>query len=460
MMGMPPEENRDLVIADEKEESAPKMKFYLETYGCAMNFSDSELVTSILIEQGYIPAEGPYDADVILTNTCAIRENAEEKVRQRLTVFRKLKRQKPGLLIGVLGCMAERLKDKLVEEDDLADLVVGPDAYRNLPSIITEASSGQKAINVILSRDETYSDIKPVKLGGNGVTAFISIMRGCDNMCSFCVVPFTRGRERSRDPGTIITEAESLFERGYREVTLLGQNVNSYRWSTIGFSSLLEMVAKVSPLLRVRFSTSNPMDMTDDVLHTMAKYDNICKYIHLPVQSGSTRILQLMNRGYNRSTYLQRINTIKTILPGCTISTDIITGFCSETEEEHRETISIMREVGYDYAYMFKYSERPGTLAARKYRDDVPEDVKSRRLDEIIEVQQELSYKSNLNDMNKVFEVLVEGESKKSSQFLYGREDRYKVIVFPREDFKPGDCVNILVTKCTKGTLVGKAVIK
>lgn len=442
-----------------KTESAPYLKFFIETYGCQMNFSDSELVTSILLEQGHSPAANLVDADLILTNTCAIRENAEEKVRIRLQEFRKLKLKKPELIVGVLGCMAERLKEKLVEEEDCVDMVIGPDAYRSLPLCISEVRDGRKGVNVLLSREETYSDISPVRLGGNGVTALISIMRGCDNMCSFCVVPFTRGRERSRNPETIVREAQNIFEKGYREVTLLGQNVNSYRWNTTNFANLLEMVANVNPLLRVRFSTSNPQDLNDEVLCTIKRVDNICNSIHLPVQSGNDRVLQLMNRSYSREFYLQRISAIKAILPGCGLSTDIIAGFCSETEEDHRDTISLMKEAAFDFAYMFKYSERPGTLAARKYKDDVPEEVKSRRLNEIIQLQRQLSHENNINDLNTIQEVLVEGNSKKSSLFLYGRNSMNKVIVFPAANHNPGDYVKVLVTKCTTGTLIGEEII-
>jgi tRNA-2-methylthio-N6-dimethylallyladenosine synthase len=450
-------------------------KFFLETYGCQMNFSDSEIVTSILKKSGYSTSATPDDADIILMNTCAIRENAEQRVRQRLTEFKELKKQNPSLVIGMLGCMAERLKEKLVEEEKLVDMVVGPDAYRTIPSLITEADAGHKAINVLLSREETYADVSPVRLGGNGVTAYISITRGCDNMCSFCVVPFTRGRERSRNPETIVKEAQELFDNGYREVTLLGQNVDSYLWyggglkkdyaiadeeqkkNAINFAGLLEMVAKINPLLRVRFTTSNPQDMTDDVLRVVAKYNNICNSIHLAMQSGNSRVLKLMNRGYDREKYLERINAIRTILPGCGISTDIIAGFCSETEEEHKDTLSLMEIAGYDMAYMFSYSERPGTLAARKYKDDIPAEVKARRLHEIVAMQRKLAGESNQRDLNKTYEVLVEGVSKKSSEHLYGRSSHNKVIVFPKKHYKIGDYVNVHVTNCTSGTLIGES---
>ncbi len=451
-------------------------KFFLETYGCQMNFSDSEIVASILKKEGYDITPEASEADVILMNTCAIRDNVEQRTRQRLTEFRAFKKDNPSLVIGVLGCMAERLKTKLLEEEDLVDIVVGPDAYRSIPDLIEEVEGGQKAINVLLSREETYADINPVRLSENGVSAFISITRGCDNMCTFCVVPFTRGRERSRDPHTIVKEAQGLFDIGYREVTLLGQNVDSYLWyggglkkdfdkaaddqksSAVSFAKLLELVAKVSPLLRVRFSTSNPQDMTDEVLHTMAKYENICRYVHLPMQSGSTRVLKQMNRGYNREKYLERIKAIRTIIPGCGVSTDIISGFCTETEEEHKETLSLMDEVAFDYAYMFKYSERPGTLAAKKYPDDVPEDIKSRRLQEIVDLHRKHAGESNQRDVGQTYEVLVEGFSKKSTEFLFGRSSYNKSIVFPREHYKPGDYVNVKVHSCTSGTLLGQIV--
>ena len=446
-------------------------KLYLESYGCAMNFSDSEIIASILINKGFTTTPDFKNADVIFLNTCAIRENAEQKVRKRLTDFKKIKKDNPKLIVGVLGCMAERLKSKLLEEEKLVDIVVGPDAYRDLPNLIETVEGGQKAVNVLLSRDETYADISPVRLGSNGITAFISITRGCDNMCSFCVVPFTRGRERSRDPESIINEAINLFENGYKEVTLLGQNVDSYLWTGGGlkkdhptleelqnstnFAQLLEKVALVNPELRVRFSTSHPKDMADDVLYTIAKYENICNSIHLPVQSGNSRILEMMNRGYTREWYMNRIEAIRKIIPDCGISTDTITGFCSETEEEHQETLSLMEWVGYEFAYMFKYSERPKTMAERKYKDDVSEEVKSRRLSEIIELQHKLSNKSNLKDLNKVHRVLAESISKKSSEHLSGRNSQNKVVVFPKGNYKPGDYVNVLVTECTHATLIG-----
>ncbi len=450
-------------------------RFFLETYGCQMNFSDSEIVASILKSEGYAITNKEEEADVILMNTCAIRENVEQKTRQRLTEFRELKNEKPSVVIGVLGCMAERLKVKLLEEEDLVDMVVGPDAYRSIPGLIEEVEGGQKAINVLLSREETYADINPVRLSENGISAFISIMRGCDNMCAFCVVPFTRGRERSRDPESIMKEAKSLFDNGYREVTLLGQNVDSYLWyggglkkdfdkieeeqkkKAINFAGLLAVVAEVSPLLRVRFSTSNPQDMTDEVLKTMVKHENICRYIHLPMQSGSTTTLKRMNRGYDREKYIDRIRAIRTIIPGCGISTDIISGFCGETEEEHKETLSLMDEVSFDYAYMFKYSERPGTSAAKKFADDVPEEVKKRRLQEIIDLHRKHAHVSNVNDIGKIFEVLVEGNSKKSDKDVSGRNSQNKVLVFPKEHYKRGDYVKVKVHSCTSGTLLGQA---
>lgn len=449
-------------------------KLYIESYGCAMNFSDSEIVASVLIEEGFETTKVMEEADVIFVNTCAIRDNAEQRIRGRLNIFRKAKRNNRDMVIGVMGCMAERLKSKLLEEEKLVDIVVGPDSYRDLPNLVRVAETGQKAVNVLLSREETYADINPVRLGGNGVSAFISITRGCDNMCSFCVVPFTRGRERSRDPESIVAEAKELFEAGYREVTLLGQNVDSYLWGggglkkdiiargdltgTVSFAELLVKVAEVHPDLRVRFSTSHPKDMHDDVLFAMAKYENICSYIHLPVQSGSTRLLELMNRGYTREWYFQRMDRIKEIVPDCGLSTDIITGFCTETEEDQKDTLSLMEKVGFDFAYMFKYSERPGTAAAKKMTDDVPEEVKGQRLSEVIEVQAKCSLASNLKDVGKVHRVLIEGTSKKSDEKFQGRNPQNKVIVFPRENFEKGQYVDVLVTDCTPATLLGEAV--
>jgi tRNA-2-methylthio-N6-dimethylallyladenosine synthase len=439
-------------------------KFFLvESYGCAMNFADSEVVASILENNGYGATRDLEKADLILVNTCSVREKAEQTVRKRLTEFKKLKHAKPSLLVGILGCMAERLKSQLLEQEKLVDIVVGPDAYRTLPELIVEAGTGQKAVNVILSRDETYGDISPVRLDSNGISGFVSIMRGCNNMCSFCVVPFTRGRERSRDSFSIIAESRDLFERGYREITLLGQNVDSYYWNnpetnvSVTFAELLISVAQISPLLRVRFSTSHPKDITDEVLYAIAKYPNICKYIHLPVQSGSTRILQLMNRTYTREWYLAKVDRIREIVPECSISADIIAGFCTETEQDHQDTMSIMEAAQYDYSYMYFYSERPGTLAAKRYEDDIPEEIKKRRLQEIVDVQWTLSNESNKRDVGKTFEVLVEGNSKKSDQEWMGRNSQNKVIVFPKENhsIQKGDYVKVHITGYTKGTLLG-----
>ena len=438
-------------------------KFYIESYGCAMNFADSEVVASILQEKGMGITPQLEEADMIFINTCSIREKAEATVRRRLTEFRKMKKHNPGLLVGVLGCMAERLKSKFLEEEKLVDIVVGPDAYRSLPALIDEAESGQKGVNVLLSREETYSDISPIRLNSNGVTAFVSIMRGCNNMCSFCVVPFTRGRERSRDADSVIKECTDLFNDGYREVTLLGQNVDSYQWvnsadnSVVSFASLLEKVAQISPLLRVRFSTSHPKDITDEVLFTMKKYDNICKYIHLPVQSGSTRILQMMNRTYTREWYIAKVDRIREILPGCGLSTDSITGFCSETEEDHKETLSLYEYCEYDLAYMYFYSERPGTLAQRRFPDDVSLETKKRRLQEIVDLHRIHSLKSMERDLGKIFRILIEGNSKKSDQHWAGRTDHNKMTVFPKTgNFKKGDYVEVEVESCTAGTLIGK----
>ncbi len=438
-------------------------KFYIESYGCAMNFADSEVVASILQEKGVGITQQFEEADMIFINTCSIREKAEATVRRRLTEFRKMKKHNPGLLVGVLGCMAERLKSKFLEEEKLVDIVVGPDAYRSLPTLIDEAESGQKGVNVLLSREETYGDIAPIRLNSNGVTAFVSIMRGCNNMCSFCVVPFTRGRERSRDADSVIKECTDLFNEGYREVTLLGQNVDSYQWvnsadnSVVSFASLLEKVAQISPLLRVRFSTSHPKDITDEVLFTMKKYDNICKYIHLPVQSGSTRILQMMNRTYTREWYIAKVDRIREVLPGCGLSTDSITGFCSETEEDHKETLSLYEYCEYDLAYMYFYSERPGTLAQRRFPDDVPLETKKRRLQEIVDLHRIHSLKSMERDLGKTFKVLIEGDSKKSDQHWAGRTDHNKMTVFLKTgNYKKGDYVEVEVESCTAGTLIGK----
>jgi tRNA-2-methylthio-N6-dimethylallyladenosine synthase len=487
-----------------------KRRFYIESYGCQMNFSDSEIVASILNKEGFGATRNFEEADLIFLNTCSIREKAEQTVRKRLTEFKKLKRSRPSTLIGVLGCMAERLKSKFLEEEKLVDIVVGPDAYRTLPQLIGEAGGGQKAVNVLLSREETYADISPVRLNSNGITAFVSIMRGCNNMCSFCVVPFTRGRERSRDAQSILKECQELFDSGYKEVTLLGQNVDSYyyvptgpspttslkmeddakapsRWEedkdpdnteipdrksffglssptggqgAVTFAALLEMVALISPDLRVRFSTSHPKDLTDEVLHTMAKYENICKYIHLPLQSGSTRILQLMNRSYTREWYMAKVARIREIMPDCGISSDVISGFCTETEEDHKDTLSLMEYAKYDMSYMFFYSERPGTLAERRYEDDVPLEVKKRRLQEIVDLQGKLSHQSNKQDLGKTFKVLIESSSKRTDKDWMGRNSQNKVIVFPKgnKEHQPGDYVWVKVTDCTQATLLGELI--
>lgn len=480
-------------------------KYYIETYGCQMNVADSEVVASVLADAGYAASASIDEADIILVNTCSIRENAEQRVWGRLDLFRSQKKKRPQVIVGVLGCMAERLKEKLLESDKMVDMVVGPDAYRDLPMLVETAASGHSAVNVLLSREETYADISPVRLESNGVSAFISIMRGCNNMCAYCVVPYVRGAERSRDPETIVREVREVFEQGYREVTLLGQNVNSYSWNgqvpvdeplsaaqaqgsartesrqlpvyinnnqaitpnfpllearqrPINFATLIEMVASIDPLLRVRYSTSHPKDLSDDVLEVMAKHDNICKHIHLPVQSGSSSVLQRMNRKYSRDWYLDRIAAINRILPGCAISTDIIAGFCGETEEEHNETLSLMREVGFDFAYMFKYSERPGTKASRHMKDDVPDEVKTRRLNEIIALQNELSALSKKADVGRTFEVLVEGQAKRPSGSMMGRTSGNKVVVFEATDVRPGDYVKVKITRATSATLIGNLI--
>ena len=441
-------------------------KFYIESYGCAMNFADSEIVASLLYSEGFGATKNIEEADLILLNTCSIREKAELTVRKRLTEFKKLKLARRSLLVGMLGCMAERLKSQLLEEEKLVDLVVGPDAYRALPELIREAEGGQKGVNVLLSRDETYADISPVRLNSNGITAFVSIMRGCNNMCSFCVVPFTRGRERSRDANSILSECNDLFITGYREVTLLGQNVDSYYWvdeqneTTITFARLLEMVALINPLLRVRFSTSHPKDITDEVLFTMARYNNICKYIHLPVQSGSTRVLQLMNRTYTREWYMAKVDRIKQLIPECGITSDVISGFCTEADEDHQDTLTLMEYCKFDMSYMYFYSERPGTLAARRFKDDVPLDVKKKRLDEIVKLQNRMSQESYLKDIGKTFEVLIEGNSRKSDSDWSGRTSQSKVLVFPKNnsDLKKGDYALVKVTRSTGGTLIGEIV--
>jgi tRNA-2-methylthio-N6-dimethylallyladenosine synthase len=502
-------------------------KYFIETYGCQMNVADSEVVASVLSDAGYTPASGIADADIILVNTCSIRENAEQRVWGRLDLFRAQKKKRPQVIVGVLGCMAERLKEKLLESDKMVDMVVGPDAYRDLPMLVETAATGHSAVNVLLSREETYADISPVRLESNGVSAFISIMRGCNNMCAYCVVPYVRGAERSRDPETIVREAKEAFDMGYREVTLLGQNVNSYSWNgsevsftlasssqesgthinngdpafpavtnnrplsdqltgsshhlitnkassdsvikntvpqaqshNVGFAELLEMVATIDPRLRVRYSTSHPKDLSDDVLEVMAKHENICRHIHLPVQSGSTSVLGRMNRKYTREWYLGRIDAINRILTGCAISTDIIAGFCGETEEEHQGTLSLMREVGFDFAYMFKYSERPGTKASRHMKDDVPDEVKTRRLNEIIALQNELSAASKKADVGRTFEVLVEGPAKKPAGAMMGRTSGNKVVVFQASEVQPGDYVQVKIVRATSATLIGNLILR
>jgi tRNA-2-methylthio-N6-dimethylallyladenosine synthase len=483
------EENQEAceTVKISKEENTGKQrKLYIESYGCQMNFSDSEIVTAIMQENGFDTTSDPANADLIFLNTCAIRDNAEQKIRHRLQYLNSLKKKRPEMLIGVLGCMAERLKTKLLEEEKMVDIVAGPDAYRDLPKLIEEADEGSKAINVFLSREETYADISPVRLNSNGVTAFVSIMRGCDNMCSFCVVPFTRGRERSRNPYSIVEECKKLLENGYKEVTLLGQNVDSYFWTnredlislrtyhkavergenlegleTVNFAQLLEKVAQISPDLRVRFSTSHPKDITDEVLYTMAKYENICKYIHLPVQSGNTRVLEMMNRTYTREWYLDRVAAIRRILgEDCGISSDMIAGFCTETEEEHQDTLSLMKIVKYDFSYMFYYSERPGTPAEKKLKDDIDLETKKRRLNEIIALQNQLSLERNQRDVGKVHKVLVEGFSKRSQEYLQGRNTANKVVIFPKKHYQKGDYVEVLVQSCNSATLFGEPVEK
>ncbi len=435
-------------------------KLYIETYGCQMNVSDSEIVGSIMKDIGYEQGNKAENADVIFINTCSIRDNAEQRVKKRLREIRILKKKNPNLTVGILGCMAERLKEKLMEEQEFVDLIVGPDAYRDLPKLIKTVETGRKAINVLLSEEETYAEIEPVRYGDNGISAYISIMRGCENWCTYCVVPFTRGKERSRSPITIVQEAQDLFNKGYKEVTLLGQNVNSYHWEEkeINFPKLLKMVAEVSPKLRVRFATSHPKDISDELIQAIASTWNICDYIHLPVQSGSTKMLKKMNRKYSREWYMERMIAIKKQIPDCGISTDIIAGFCTETEEDHQDTLSLMKWVEYDYAFMFKYSERPDTIAAKKFDDDIPEEVKSRRLQEIIKLQGELSLKRNQNDIGKTFEVLIEKVSKKSNLELAGRNSQNKMIVFPRKDYEPGDYVMVKVNTCTAATLIGEVV--
>ena len=435
-------------------------KLFIETYGCQMNASDSEIVVSIMQREGYRYTEQIAEADVILINTCSIRDNAEQRIWGRLSEMRRLRKAKPTLVVGIIGCMAERLKEKLIENESGVDVVAGPDSYRDLPSLVRKAEDGGKAINVELSKEETYAEIAPVRLDKNGVTAFVSIMRGCNNYCSYCVVPYTRGIERSRDPQTIVREARTLFECGYREVTLLGQNVNSYHYDEVGFPELMAMVAEISPLLRVRFATSHPKDISDALLEVMARYDNICKSIHLPAQSGSNEMLKKMNRKYTREWYLERIAAIRRYMPDCAITTDLIAGFCGETEEDHKQTLSLMREVGYASAFMFKYSERPGTFSARHFEDDIDDAEKTRRLNEIIALQNTLSVASNEQEVGKVREVLVEGESKRSDAQLCGRTSQNKMVVFDRGDHKAGEYVKVRITGCSSATLFGEEVSK
>ena len=447
-----------LIIERPKQYSGRKL--YIESYGCAMNFADSEIVASLMLDMGFETTAQYKEADVIFINTCSIRDNAEQRVRNRLREFSAAKKKRPGMTIGVLGCMAERLKSKFLEEEKLVDIVIGPDSYRDLPNLLSQADEGMRGVNVLLSREETYADISPVRLNSNGISAFVSIMRGCDNMCSFCVVPFTRGRERSRDPESIIREATELFEEGYREVTLLGQNVDSYQWEDrLNFAGLLELVAQIDPLLRVRFSTSHPKDITDEVLHTMNTYDNICNHIHLPVQSGNSRVLELMNRTYTREWYLERIDTIRRLIPECSISTDMIIGFCTETEQEHQDTLSVMDYVKFDFAYMYTYSERPGTLAAKRFEDDIPEEVKTRRFNEILKMQQACSLHRLEQHIGKIHRVLIDGFSKKSDQDFSGKTEHNITVVFPtNENNKRGDYVNVAIVRCTPATLIGQII--
>ena len=439
------------------------MNIYIETYGCQMNVADSEIVVSILKEKGFIHTNEINNADIILINTCSIRDNAEVRIHGRLNVFKQIKKNKKDLIVGLIGCMAQRIKEDLIEQNNVIDIIAGPDSYRDLPKLILKVKEGQKAVNVELSRHETYSEIMPFRYNTNNISAFIPIMRGCNNRCAYCVVPATRGVERSRNPETIINEVNSLINSGYKEIILIGQNVDSYKWknennSKVNFSNLLEIVANINPSIRIRFSTSHPKDMTDEVLYIMAKYNNICKCIHLPVQSGNSRILALMKRSYTREWYIDRINAIRKIIPECAVSTDIITGFCTETEEEHKETLSLMEWANFDFAFMFKYSERPGTYAQINYIDDIPEEIKTKRLTEIINLQNKLSSENKNADINKIYEVLVEGYSKKSKDYVSGRNSQNKVVVFPKENYKIGDIVNVLIKKCTSATLIGEAV--
>lgn len=462
------------LLLDQKEGNSRKL--YIESYGCQMNFSDSEIVASILAKEGFDTTQNLNEADLVLVNTCSIREKAEMTVRKRLEKFNAVKKDNPHMKVGVLGCMAERLKSKFLEEEKIVDMVVGPDAYKDLPNLIQEVDEGRNAVNVILSKEETYGDVAPVRLNSNGVTAFVSITRGCDNMCTFCVVPFTRGRERSRDPQSILEEVKELWDRGYREITLLGQNVDSYLWyggglkkdfdkatpmqqaTAVNFSKLLDLVATALPNMRIRFSTSNPQDMTLDVIDTMAKHKNICKYIHLPVQSGSNRILEAMNRQHTREEYFELIDEIRKRIPDCAISMDMIAGFPGETEEDHQDTLSLMEYVKYDFGFMFAYSERPGTVAGRKMEDDVPEETKKRRLQEIINLQQQHSRYRTQQHVGLTEEVLIEGNSKKSDEQWMGRNSQNTVVVFPKEDYKVGELVLVSIEDCTSATLIGKAV--
>ncbi|WP_420604343.1 tRNA (N6-isopentenyl adenosine(37)-C2)-methylthiotransferase MiaB [Flagellimonas sp.] len=469
------ESQQGSTLALEKDEKNGR-KLYIESYGCQMNFSDSEIVASILAKEGFNTTQELQEADLVLVNTCSIREKAEVTVRKRLEKFNAVKKTNPGMKVGVLGCMAERLKSKFLEEEKIVDMVVGPDAYKDLPNLIQEIDEGRNAVNVILSKDETYGDVAPVRLNSNGVSAFVSITRGCDNMCTFCVVPFTRGRERSRDPQSILEEVNDLWKKGFKEVTLLGQNVDSYLWyggglkkdfekatdmqkaTSVNFAKLLELVAQAQPKMRIRFSTSNPQDMTLDVIESMAKYDNICKYIHLPVQSGSNRILKAMNRLHTREEYFELIDNIRRIIPDCAISQDMITGFPTETEEDHQDTLSLMEYVKYDFGFMFAYSERPGTLAERKMDDDIPEETKKRRLREVIELQQKHGLYRTQQHLGKIEEVLIEGPSKKSDAHWMGRNSQNTVVVFPKETYTIGDFVNVKINECTSATLIGEAV--
>lgn len=466
-------QGESLVIANKPQNNK---KLFIESYGCAMNFSDSEIVASILSENGYNTTTVLEEADLVLVNTCSIRDKAEQTIRKRLEKYNAVKRTNPKMKVGVLGCMAERLKDKFLEEEKIVDLVVGPDAYKDLPHLLSEVEEGRDAINVILSKDETYGDISPVRLMSNGITALVSITRGCDNMCTFCVVPFTRGRERSREPQSILNEIQDLWDHGFKEITLLGQNVDSYLWyggglkkdfvnasamqkaTAIGFDQLLETVAVRFPKMRIRFSTSNPQDMHESVLHIISKYSNICKHIHLPVQSGSNRILKEMNRLHTREEYMKLIDKIRLIIPTCSITQDMIAGFPSETEEDHQDTLSLMEYVKYNFGYMYSYSERPGTLAGRKMEDDVSEDIKARRLQEIVDLQQKHAWYRSEEFIGQTVEVLVEKVSKKSKEEFSGRNSQSITVVFPKEDYQLGDFVMVKITKCTSGTLIGKAV--